>query len=111
MNTSYIVYTILKNLKGNIIKKFKKVHIEITNICNLKCTFCPPKTLPNGIMNLETFDNLNEQLKPYLLNLESNFVLAKLDSILNLNGYYSKRFYLLLAQYKKMQKLKNIKIF
>ena len=49
---------------------------------------------------------LNEQLKPYLLNLESKFVLAQLDSILNLNGYYSKRFHLLVAQYKKMQKCK-----
>ena len=56
----------------------------------------------NGILEVK----LNEQLKLYLLNLESNFVLAKLDSILNLNGYYSKRFYLLLAQYKKMQKCK-----
>ncbi len=55
-----------------------------------------------GILEIK----LNEQLKPYLLNLESNFVLAQLDSILNLNGYYSKRFYLLLAQYKKMQKCK-----
>ncbi len=56
----------------------------------------------NGILEVK----LNEQLKPYLLNLESKFVLAQLDSILNLNGYYSKRFYLLLAQYKKMQKCK-----
>ncbi|MDN5100325.1 replication initiation protein [Aliarcobacter butzleri] len=56
----------------------------------------------NGILEIK----LNEQLKPYLLNLESRFVLAQLDSILNLNGYYSKRFYLLLAQYKKMQKCK-----
>ena len=55
-----------------------------------------------GILEIK----LNEQLKPYLLNLESRFVLAQLDSILNLNGYYSKRFYLLLAQYKKMQKCK-----
>jgi len=55
-----------------------------------------------GILEIK----LNEQLKPYLLNLENKFVLAQLDSILNLNGYYSKRFYLLLAQYKKMQKCK-----
>lgn len=55
-----------------------------------------------GILEIK----LNEQLKPYLLNLESRFVLVQLDSILNLNGYYSKRFYLLLAQYKKMQKCK-----
>ncbi len=56
----------------------------------------------NGTLEIK----LNEQLEPYLLNLEGKFVLAQLDSILNLNGYYSKRFYLLLAQYKKMQKCK-----
>ena len=56
----------------------------------------------NGILEVK----LNEQLKPYLLNIKNKFVLAQLDSILNLNGYYSKRFYLLLAQYKKMQKCK-----
>lgn len=56
----------------------------------------------NGILEIK----LNEQLKPYLLNFKNKFVLAQLDSILNLNGYYSKRFYLLLAQYKKMQKCK-----
>ena len=56
----------------------------------------------NGILEVK----LNEKLKPYLLNLKNRFVLAQLDSILNLNGYYSKRFYLLLAQYKKMQKYK-----
>ena len=46
-----------------IIKKFRKVHIEITNICNLKCSFCPPKHLPNQTMSLEKFDDLNKQVK------------------------------------------------
>ena len=41
----------------------------------------------NGILEVK----LNEQLKPYLLNLESNFVLAKLDSILN-SHYFSLEF-------------------
>lgn len=54
----------------------------------------------NGILEVK----LNEQLKPYLLNLKNKFVLAQLDSILNLNGYYSKRFYLLIAQYKENRK-------
>lgn len=37
--------------------------MEITNICNLKCSFCPPKNLPNQTMSLESFDDLNNQLK------------------------------------------------
>jgi len=37
--------------------------VEITNICNLKCSFCPPKNLPNQTMSLEKFDDLNKQLK------------------------------------------------
>ena len=56
----------------------------------------------HGILEIK----LNEQLKPYLLNIKNKFVLAQLDSILNLNGYYSKRFYLLIAQYKENQKCK-----
>lgn len=62
------------------------MHIEITNICNLKCTFCPPKIQPNGIMNLETFDNLNEQLKPYTKELAYHIVGDPLV-LTNLNEY------------------------
>ena len=76
----------MKNLKGNIIKKFKKVHIEITNICNLKCTFCPPKILPNGTMSLEKFDDLNVQLKPYTKELAYHIVGDPLV-LTNLNEY------------------------
>ena len=46
----------------------------------------------------------NEDLKPYLIQVPRKFTLVKLYSILNLNGYYSKRLYLLLAQYLKMTK-------
>ena len=80
----------MKNLKGNIIKKFKKVHIEITNICNLKCTFCPPKILPNGTMSLEKFDDINAQLKPYTKELAYHIVgdplvLSNLHEYLNIS--------------------------
>lgn len=75
------------------IKKFKKVHIEITNICNLKCTFCPPKILPNGIMSLEQFDSLNFQLKPYTKELAYHvvgdpLVLTNLNEYLNISLKY-----------------------
>lgn len=66
------------------------MHIEITNICNLKCTFCPPKILPNGIMSLEKFDDLNAQLKPYTKELAYHIVgdplvLSNLNDYLNIS--------------------------
>ncbi len=46
-------------------KMFKKVYIEITNVCNLACSFCP-KTMRNPeFMKIETFRNILEQIKPY----------------------------------------------
>ena len=62
------------------------MHIEITNICNLKCTFCPPKILPNGTMSLEKFDDLNFQLKPYTKELAYHIVGDPLV-LTNLNEY------------------------
>jgi len=73
-------------IKVNIIKKFRKVHIEITNICNLKCTFCPPKIKPNGVMSLEDFDDINKQLKPYTKELAYHIVGDPLV-LKNLNEY------------------------
>lgn len=46
-------------------KKFKKIYIEITNICNLSCDFCPQtKRLPE-FMKIETFNKILEQIKPH----------------------------------------------
>ena len=66
------------------------MHIEITNICNLKCTFCPPKILPNATMSLEKFDDLNAQLKPYTKELAYHIVgdplvLSNLNEYLNIS--------------------------
>lgn len=83
----------MKIFKGNIIKKFKKVHIEITNICNLKCTFCPPKISPSATMSLEKFESLNAQLKPYTKELAYHIVgdplvLTNLNEYLNISLKY-----------------------
>ena len=66
------------------------MHIEITNICNLTCTFCPPKILPNATMSLEKFDDLNAQLKPYTKELAYHIVgdplvLSNLNEYLNIS--------------------------
>lgn len=81
---------LLKFKKGYKIKKFKKVHIEITNICNLKCTFCPPKIKPNETMSLEHFEDINSQLKDYTKQLAYHvvgdpLVLSKLDKYLDIS--------------------------
>ncbi|MDD7794093.1 radical SAM/SPASM domain-containing protein [Clostridium sp. 'White wine YQ'] len=46
-------------------KKFKKIYIEITNVCNLACTFCPKTNRPPSFMTFETFDKILTQIKPY----------------------------------------------
>lgn len=47
------------------IRKYKKVYIEITNSCNLKCSFCPTSIKPAKIMTLEEFKYILDQIKPY----------------------------------------------
>ena len=46
-------------------KKFKKVYIEITNICNLSCNFCPKTGRNLGFMNEEKFREIVKKVKPY----------------------------------------------
>ena len=45
-------------------KRFHKVHIEISNICNLQCSFCPPVVRDNKMMDLELFESLIKQVAP-----------------------------------------------
>lgn len=46
-------------------KKFKKIYIEITNVCNLKCEFCPVTKRKPKFMDIETFENVLSQIKPF----------------------------------------------
>ena len=36
-------------------RRFKKVYIEITNVCNLSCNFCPKTKRKYKFMNKEEF--------------------------------------------------------
>lgn len=41
------------------------MYIEITNICGLQCSFCPPKINPTHTMSLDFFEEIVKQIKPY----------------------------------------------
>lgn len=45
--------------------KFRKVYVEISNICNLKCSFCPGTKRPAGQMTPASFASLLPKLRPY----------------------------------------------
>ncbi|MGL4337851.1 MAG: radical SAM/SPASM domain-containing protein [Turicibacter sp.] len=46
-------------------RKFKKVYIEITNICNLSCEFCPKTNRTLKFMQEEEFETIVKKVKPY----------------------------------------------
>ena len=46
-------------------KTFKKVYIEITSVCNLACSFCPPTSRAAKLIKLDEFNNRLDQIKPH----------------------------------------------
>lgn len=50
-------------MKNN--KRFKKIYLEITNACNLSCTFCIKNQRYIKYLNMDEFRALLSKLKPY----------------------------------------------
>ena len=48
---------------------FKKIYIEITNNCNLNCSFCAHNKRPNKFMSVEEFGIILSKLKSYTKHL------------------------------------------
>lgn len=71
--------------------KFHRVYIELTNICGLACTFCPPKTLPTHTMSVSFFEHLLKELKPYTKELAYHIVGDPL-TLSNLDEYLTKAY-------------------
>ena len=89
--------------------KFHKVYIELTNICGLKCSFCPTKDIETNTMGLEFFNTILTQIKPYTKDIAFHvfgdpLTLSNLEQYLNIaqkhnlrvhittTGYYLNRF-------------------
>jgi len=87
---------------------FHRVHIEVTNICGLACSFCPPKLQPSKTMPLAFFKDVISQLQPYTKELAFHVMgdpltLSNLDEylgvsyekgfevVLTTSGYYLKK--------------------
>ena len=46
-------------------RKFQKVYIEITNVCNLSCNFCPKTKRKYKFMNKEEFIYILDEVKHF----------------------------------------------
>ena len=46
-------------------KKYKRVYIEITNVCNLSCSFCPKTNRNKAFLNVENFKKVLKEVKPF----------------------------------------------
>ena len=88
--------------------KFYRIYIELTNVCGLKCSFCPTKNLPNTTMSLDFFELVIKQAKEFtnevachvvgdpltLSNLSEylNIVYKyKMKALLTTSGYFMKK--------------------
>ncbi len=45
--------------------RFKKVYIEITNSCNLRCDFCPSHKREESFLSIEQFEEILEKLQNF----------------------------------------------
>lgn len=45
-------------------KRFHKVHIEISNVCNLQCSFCPEVLRDKQMMDIDLFRDVVQQVAP-----------------------------------------------
>ena len=46
-------------------KRFRKVYLEISNVCNLRCSFCPGTKRKPGVMDEAAFSLLLSRLQPW----------------------------------------------
>ncbi len=77
-------------------KKFKRVYIEISNICNLSCSFCSISNRPKRSLSVGEFEKIIKKLDSYTdyvyLHIKGEPLLhPKLDKILAICKKYHKQ--------------------
>ena len=75
--------------------RFKKVYIEITNICNLNCSFCIKDNRKKKEMSIDEFETVLKKIDKYTdyiyLHVKGEpLIHNKLDEILSLTNKYKK---------------------
>ena len=83
------------NVKKWRVIMFKKIYMEITNICNLKCKFCPETSRKKEFMSVDNFEEIVKKIHKYTnlvcLHVKGEPLLHNnLEDILKiLENYYS----------------------
>lgn len=80
-------------------KKFKRIFIEISNVCNLACSFCPPTSRGARSMSLEEFEMVLKRLEGHgnniYLHVKGEPLLhPNFESILDLCQRYNKKIHI-----------------
>ena len=73
---------------------FKKIYIEITNCCNLKCNFCPETNRKKEFMSVDNFEEIIKKIHKYTnlvcLHVKGEPLLhSKLEDILRILEKYN----------------------
>ncbi len=100
--------------------KFTKIYIEITNICNLNCSFCSKDNRELKEMTLDEFEHILKEIKQYTntiyLHIKGEPLLySKLNEILlltkkyNINVRITTNGTLLKEKYNILKEFDNIK--
>ena len=66
--------------------KFYRIYIELTNVCGLRCSFCPTKNLPNESMSLAFFEQVVQEAQGFSKEIACHVVGDPL-TLSNLSDY------------------------
>ncbi len=102
--------------------RFKRIYVELSNICNLKCSFCSMDKRKKRTLSIEEFEYILSSIKKYtnliylhvkgepLLykNIDKVFELCKINNInikITTNGIYLNKYIDLINKYENIKQI------